>query len=434
MLQRIFKTVIVLAAAQALPGSAAPPVALPSPLTLDAAVRIGLANHNQIGIAVSQKDAAAARVTEAKSAWFPQITPVFQHTTQKTLLNSGTSTQDVSSIGLQQTIFDSGKRELNIARSRDSVRSAAYNVQDVRQSVVLNVTTGWFELLRAKDLVRVAESGVDRAKTTLDATRAFAEAGSSPRKDVLQAQADYDNAQVQSIQARNTVRLAETTLRNAMGASFADPIVTPETAVPTPPVTPEARTIADFVDQAMRNRPDLRGSELGISSNRKGVKIAAIEAGPQVQADLNEGYRIHPDSGENHTITATISYPLFDAGASRARVREARATLTQSEQQLELARQDAAANVESAYLLREEARQRVSATQTALTASKENYAAATESRNEGVGTILDVITAENQLVTAETNAVQAVYDYHTADARLMREIGANDPVAGGGQS
>ena len=36
-----------------------------------------------------------------------------------------------------------------------------------------------------------------------------------------------------------------------------------------------------------------------------------------------------------------------------------------------------------------------------------------------------------QLVTAETNAVQAIFNYYVADARLKRAIADNDPYPGG---
>jgi outer membrane protein TolC len=314
-----------------------------------------------------------------------------------------------------------------VARSKDSVLSATYNVADVRQDVVLNVTTDWYQILRSKELVRVAESGADRAQTTLEATRAFVEAGSVPRKDVLQAQADYDNAQVLVLQARNNVRLAQTSLKNAMGITTTAPIETSDTPTPAPGSAPDTATVSDYVTLAYANRPDLKRSEADISASRHGAGIARIEAGPQVTSTFSAGYRVHPDPGSDRALLVGVSYPLFDAGAARAAVREAKAGVEQAEQQLELARRNIASDVESAYLLREEARARIAVTKTALNAARENYAAASESQREGAGTILDVITAQNQLVTAETNAVQAIYDFYNADALLQRAIGANDP-------
>ncbi|HEY3267203.1 MAG TPA: TolC family protein [Armatimonadota bacterium] len=421
-------------------GGAARPAAdtavdLSQPLTLERAVQITLQRQQRIGVARSQWDAAKARVTQAKSAWYPSVGPSYSYSQQVTTQSTpsgkqtGTYTQNVAQIGLQQTIFDMGKRELNVAISKESARAAAYNVLDTRQSVILSVETGWYDLLRQRDLVRVAESSADRAKATLDSTRAFVEAGSSARKDVLQAEADYETAQVQVIEARNNALLAQTSLKNAMGITSAEALTLPADAVATPDTTADEKASADYVERALASRPDLMGTDASISATQKSVRVARIEAGPQIESSVSEGYRIHPDSGENRTLSATISYPLFDAGATRARVRETQASLSQAEQQRELSRQNISAAVESAYLQREAAKRRILASQAAQKAAQENFAAAAQSQNEGVGTVLDVITAQNALVTAETNAVTAVYDYYTANATLQREVGQNDPGA-----
>jgi outer membrane protein len=396
------------------------------PLTLDSAVRIALENHNQIGIAESRREAAEARLTQSRSAWFPRVTPSYQHTSQK--LSSGLSTsRNTTAISLQQTIFDSGIRETNIAQSRDALRSSEYSLEDTRQGVILNATTAWYELRRSKELVKVADSGVERARTTLEATKAFVEAGSSPKKDVLQAQADYQNALVSQLRARNDVRLAQTNLKIAIGVMSVEPVDVVETEVAVPSAEPDNRPLADIIAQAYANRPDLKSAETNVKSSERSVRIARIEAGPMLESSFSAGHLFDPDRYDTHSLMATVTYPLFDAGASKASVKAAKASLKQAEESIELSRRAIAQEVESAWLTREEARQRITAAQAALAASRENYAAASESRKEGAGTILDVITAQNQLVTAETNAVQAVYDYHTASARLERALGSNDP-------
>jgi len=127
-----------------------------------------------------------------------------------------------------------------------------------------------------------------------------------------------------------------------------------------------------------------------------------------------------------------MTYPLFDGGLVRAQVRDARATLTQAQLAVEQTRQALQLAVDQAFISKEEARIRIGSTQSAVRAARENYAAARESQKEGAGTIIDVITAQAQLVTAETNAIQAIYDYYSADAQLQRAIGANDLYSVGG--
>jgi outer membrane protein len=415
------------------------PVDMAQPLTLDRAIQIGLKNHNALGIAQSQLEASRARVTQARSAYFPQISPSYSYTSQLTTqrfngqTQTGTVEQSITQIGARQLIFDMGKREENVAASRAIAKGSEFNVLDARQSVIVNITTGYYDLLRRKDLVRVAQSSVDRAKTTLEATTEFANAGTAPKKDIYQAQADYDNAVVQLSVAQNDVRLAATTLKNAMGLPSTLPVITPNIKPEAPSDVPDATSVEQYMKTAFERRPDLKRESEFINADRHNVRVANINAGFQVQADVVEGYRIDPQPGENRTFATTFSYPLFDGGAARAAVRQAKASLEQSRRQLELTKQNVQLEVESALLTREESRQRAKATQAAQRAAEVNFRFATEAQREGAGTIIDIITAQNQLVTAEINAVQSIYDFYTADARLRRAIGDNDPFTAGGK-
>lgn len=419
-------------------------VDLSKPLTLDRAIRIALDHQNTLGIAKAQLDAARARETQSKSAYFPQIAPTYQYsaalTGGGTTFGTGVPTasrvqeQGVANIGLTQTIFDTGKREESVLASKYGRQATEFNVLDTRQTIIATVSADYYELLRQQELVKVSQSSVDRAKTTLDATKAFAEAGSGPRKDVLQAEADYDNAQVQLIQSQNSVRLASTALKNAMGILTMTPITTPAEALPRPPAEPDTKPLADYVNQAFVRRLDLKRDATNIDASRHDVRVAQINSGFQVAANVTEGYRINPNPAENRDFVTSFSYPLFDAGATRAAVQQAKASLDQARLQTELTRQNIQADVESFYLQREEARSRIAATDTAVRAARLNYEAATASRTEGAGTIIDVITAQTALVTAETNAVQAIFDFYTADARLKRAVGDNDAYRTGGKN
>jgi outer membrane protein len=426
-------------------GLHAPPEAKPGQtpaaraLTLDEAIRLALQAQPQVAIAQSQLETTKSRLVESAASYYPQLSPLYQYTNQRSSYHIGgqlstqTNERSETSIGLRQLIFDSGKRELTVDAARKSVRASEYSLLNTRQTVILNVTTAYYELLRRRDLLKVQEATVERARTTLEATKAFAEEGTVRRIDILQAEADYGNARVQLGIARNDVRLAEVSLRNAIGIEPTQSITAASGEPEWPSAEADTRTVADYVADALRNRPDLMRDTAYLEADRASARIARINAGLQVQADFTAGYRFDPDRGDNRVFMTTFTYPLFDGGSVRARVRSADEAVRQTERQLELSRQDIHLAVEQAYLSREEARQRMAAARAAAEAAKANYEAASEGYKEGAQTVVDVITARTQLVTAETNLVQTLYDFHTADARLRRAIGVNDPYWAGGK-
>jgi outer membrane protein TolC len=82
--------------------------------------------------------------------------------------------------------------------------------------------------------------------------------------------------------------------------------------------------------------------------------------------------------------------------------------------------------VEQAYATRAESLQATSLAQAAVTAAQVNYDAAIESRRAGIGTVLDVTTAQATLTQAQDQYVVAVYNFYIADAQLQRDMGRND--------
>jgi len=408
-------------------------------LTLEEAVKLALDKQPQVQIAHSQTAVSRAQLVQTASSYYPRLTPSVDYTSSRTsyrisgLTSTTVRERSEASIGLSQLLFDMGKREASVSAARSTVAASDYGLQSTRQTIVLNVTTAYYELLRRRELLRVEQASVDRAKTTYDATKAFAEEGTVRQIDVLQAEADYRNAVVQLGIATNNVRLGEASLRNAIGLSTNETVTASDVTPAWPDEKPDPQPVTAYVTKAFDTRPDIKQSLAQVDAYRAAARIARINARPAVEANLTAGYRFDPDPGPDDMLVASLSFPLFDGGASRAKIRSADENVKQALQDLELSKQDIHLSVEDAYLSREEARQRVAAARTAVDAAKANYEAASAGYKEGVQTVVDVITAQAQLVTAETNLVQSLYDYHTSDARLQRAIGDNDPYWTGGK-
>ena len=305
--------------------------------------------------------------------------------------------------------------------------AAEFGVGDTRQTVVLNVTESYYNLLRFRELVRVQEESVRRAQTTLEAIQAQVLAGTAAQSDTLQAQSDLANARINLLSAQNDVRNGEATLKNVMGVITSQPLVLADEFIPTPDPTPDPTTIDGYTQIAFANRFDLRQQQENIYAQGYNVRIARINNGVQVNASVNEGYQLNPDAGEVRSFVVAFTYPLFDAGNTRAAVRETQAQLEQQRRTLDQLQQNVRLDIEQSYNTRELARLRVGAANLAVQAGQVNFNAALEKQRNGLVNILDVINAEVQLVNAQVSQVQAIYDFYVADAQLRRSTGQNDP-------
>ncbi|RYG04995.1 MAG: hypothetical protein EON94_00970, partial [Caulobacteraceae bacterium] len=153
------------------------------------------------------------------------------------------------------------------------------------------------------------------------------------------------------------------------------------------------------------------------------TRQAEVEAGLTFAVDGTYDFQIDPQRQANRGFSVLASYPIFDAGTRRAAVRERRAIVLSLGEQLTQAERQARADVESAYIELSQNRQRLEAADSAVAAARENYAAALGSQEAGAATIIDVLTAQVSLVTAETARIEAVFDTLIAELRLQLATG-----------
>lgn len=409
-------------------------------LTLERAVRIGLARQDSIAIAQTQVDAANARVVQARSLYYPQVTPSFQYQsnvqpgTRINSTNGSSFTASFSSdtrselIAARQLLYDGGKREANVGLARRSAFGFEYGLANQRQTVVLNVTQAFYNLMRDRDIITEQQATADRAKTTRDVIEAQVGVGSAAQSDLAQADANLANARVQVYVAQANYGADQANLKNAMGIVTAQPIVLPTERAVAPDTGADMVGLEPYVRQAYANRLDIKQQQEQVNAQGYNVRIAKINAGVNVDAQITEGYQFDPTAGENRTFLVSVTYPLFDGGNTRAAVRESRAGLEQDRRTLDALEQNIRFEVEQSYVVREQGRQRIIAAQVAVQAAKVSYQVALEKQKNQLVNIPEVIIAQDQLATANIALVQAIYDFYVADAQLKRATAVNDPV------
>ena len=452
--------------------------ALPTPLTLADAVAIALHQQPTGYISQTQITSANGQKAQARARYFPTLTPEFRYQDSRNTfygINTGGGTTSIvtptggtggtgaggtgtagtqttqtvtgpqsldgvsvtrgsgSTLTLQQTLFDSGTRESINAQARRGLDAARFGRTDTRQQIILAVTSDFYSLLRADDLVKVSQAQVTRAQQTVNQTQGQIDAGVAARADILQSQADLANAQVTLLQNESAVRSSEAALKNVMAIETSTPLqlatLAAADALPPPPNAGLERTLDDYVQQAYAARPDLRQQLSVIEVSRQSVKQAHIAAGPALTGSYVLTYQPQNDLGAKSTdsqVLVTASYPLFDAGRARGAVRVAEAGRDADLDRLEQLRQNIRLDVEQSFYDRSLALQRTQLAQIAIQAAQASFDAATARRQAGIGTVLDITTAQVSLTQAQNGYVSAIYDFYTADARLRRATGLND--------
>ena len=229
------------------------------------------------------------------------------------------------------------------------------------------------------------------------------------------------------------MQTASAALKNAIGINLNGAVqiapLTPGNQLPPVPASVPGLSLDAALAAAFAERPDVRQQQAIVQSNAAALRLAQRQAGLSVRGDYILNYQATNDvgtRGANSQFLLSGSYPLFDAGSARGAVRIAQAARDGALDQLEIVRQQVRLEVEQADSTRQTNLDAAGLAQAAVTAAQVNYDAVIASRKEGIGTVLDITTAQATLTQAQSQYVQAVYNFYIADAQLQKAIGRND--------
>ncbi len=414
------------AAAQAPPTYTTPRTA-PAPgqvLSLPEAIELALRQQPTIRSAQQTLYATAARVPQAQSSYYPRLDWVTSGGRSQTFSTSTNQAFQSNSIQTliqgRQILYDFGKTGALVDEARANVRLNEREVERVREVVVLNVRTTYYQLLQARRLVAVADAQVTRADLNLRSARGFFEVGTKPKSDVTKAEVEVANAQVAQIRARNLVRLSEVNLANALGLE-ATTAVEIQDILAYEPVTLDS---AALLAESLANRPELAQAQARIDAARAQFSGARALYLPDLTATGSYGAASNdPPLHEVWSITGNLSWNLFQGFFTLNRVTETQALIEAARANYDSLELQVRADVEQAYISVVEAAERIGATQKAVESSQENLRLAQGRYDAGVGTILDLTTAQLDLTNAEADQVRALTDHKLALAALDRAVG-----------
>jgi outer membrane protein TolC len=414
----------------------------PSGLTLQDSIRIALQNSRSLRTVLEDERKANARVREAKGAGLPQLDisanyrrldrvpkarfPSFDPVSGTFTFNeieiqpidSGTGT-----VSLSQVVDISGVvRTATDAASLFS-RIANLDVQRTRNDVVLQVKQAFYDVLRAQELVRVAEESLRNAEVRRKLAQAAVDAGVSPKLDVMRAEAAVAAAQQAVITARNALQLAKSAFNNVLGRRVDEPVE----LLPVDEQVPESADFNQYLQEALAKRPEMIQANLGISLAEKQITAAKRDQLPTVvvrgQWDLNLKTSTFQPREYSFTAIAAVQFKIWDSGQTQGRVEQARADVDKAKITIENVREGIALEVRNAYLGLQEAREKVAVAEKGLQAATESLRVARLRYEAGVSNQLELSDAELAYTQAEQNLVNARYDLRVAWARLEKAMG-----------
>jgi outer membrane protein TolC len=320
-------------------------------------------------------------------------------------------------------LFTGGRRGADTRRARADAAAADAGLVQQRFAVILTAKRAFFDVLKSDELIRVAESRVQRARESLDAAERRAQVGSATQSDVLRAQLEVANARQAVLQARNQKTNGGFALGRLVGISGA---VDARSTGPLK-VAPTELDHDALATEVLRQAPTVLSASAAADAASASARAARSQYLPTLSA--SGGYNLSNrefnfgTSNKSWNVGLSLSYPIFNRFQREANVGRASVQADIAAVQLADARRAVRADLERVLGALELAREQIALTEEAVRVAEEDLRLQQERYRLGVSTILDQVTSQGNLVQAEVDRINARFDYQVALAELEALLG-----------
>lgn len=340
----------------------------------------------------------------------------------------------VTRLAFQWPIYTSGRADALERAAAAEASAIGSDLDAARADLRLETVRAYWAVATATEAVRVLQQSLARAAAQVNDARRRLEVGLVPPNEVRSFEAQRSNEQLQLIEARNRYESSLIDLRRLIGADpeapieLADDLAAPGTFTPASPGMSTA-----LVDEALKQRPERQALTFRISGAEARERAAAAGKKPTLGFTggldyANPNARIFPRTGEWRTswdLSVNVSWPIFDAGRTKAEVAEAHAAVAAARERL----------LDLDTMVATDVRQRtldLRSSEAAVSAAEDGVSAAAEARRVvgerfavGAAAPTDVLIAQEALLDAQLARARALANVRLAEARLERSLGRN---------
>ncbi|MFZ5660870.1 MAG: TolC family protein [Pseudomonadota bacterium] len=326
---------------------------------------------------------------------------------------------------LQIPIYNGGQIRGFIEQARAQVRAAQHGDVAARQQLAYNVVQAYEGVHAARAYVGVARQAEEAGQAYVNTTQNLFKHGVVVRSELLAAQVRLEDTRVQLEQARNAEAAAMDQLHLLLGIPLDQPLELGPSATLTAP----EGSLAELQRQAVANNPQILALRQQLDGARAGVQVARAAYYPHFNAMARQDW----NSGDlslgapSYTVAGVLSWQLFDAGSSRAGVARAEAARTELLARLQQAEDGVRLRVADAWRKAQEAERRVATRELAVRQAEEAQRLVNKRFENGVTTMVEVLSNQAQLDKARADLVQARYDRSVQWAALRLAVGGLSP-------
>ncbi|HNP19306.1 MAG TPA: TolC family protein [Fulvivirga sp.] len=415
--------------------------------SLQEAVDYAIEHNQNILNAAYDKEIAETQVGETISRGLPQVNIQsglnYNYEVQKSLLpasifdpNAAEGEEIKFSIGqpydgnivlsARQLLFD-GSFFVGLQAAKTYKELSTKDHIKTKIDVVEAVSKAYYNVLVNQERFQLLEVNLTRLDTLLNETKAMYNNGFAEKIDINRIQVQYNNLKVQNDKTKQLLELGVDLLKFQMGVKISDELI-----------------LTDKLEEVQFNDIDEANFDYSerieysqLQTNRAlaylDMKNNRVQYLPSLYANFNYGYNTQTGSTSNYfdgnrwlnygAVGVTLSMPIFDGFLKSNKIQKNKLQLKQIEQSFELLENSIDLEIKQAKVNLNSAIDNMMAQRENMALAEEIYNVTKIKYQEGVGSNLEVTTADADYKEAQTNYYDALYSALVAKVELEKAYG-----------
>ena len=418
-------------------------------ITLEEAVNIALENNYQLKQAENNLSLAETQVFSAKADYLPSLNSSFNGSRNvgRQFIQEDLSFDDRTTYGMSGnlnanlTIFDGFRNISNLRGAQANKLSQEENLNRMRESIIFNTASRFLQVAVDEELMKIAEATLKASQSQLEQIDAQVEVGSRPTVDLYNQEATVANDELSLIQRENALSVSIAQLLRVMQDDSIEDIDIEMPAIDDMSLAPQELDLQSLIEAALSSRSDYAAQEYAIIDNEMSQKIARSALLPTLSASAGISGRysdqfIDPvtrevssfgdqffDQNVNRSLGLSLQIPLFNRWNNKTNIESAKIQLKNSRLQLDNIRFQISEEVRQAYSDYLSLSKELESSERALIAAERALETEQQRYEVGATTLIELNQANANFVQAQSNRVQATYNFVFQDKLLDYFIG-----------
>ncbi|PIF05447.1 MAG: hypothetical protein CSA36_06850 [Draconibacterium sp.] len=402
--------------------------------SLQKCIDFALENNIQIKQQELNSQYAENRLSQAKSNRLPNLNAQLgndysfgRSLTYDNTYKNVNSMSITGGVNTNITLWNGFTLNNEVKRQELDLQATLKDLEKARDDIKLNITRAYMEILFAEEVATVSKAQLDITKQQIDRTQQLVDAGSLAKGALLEIQAQQAREELQLVTNQNSVQLAYLTLFQLLDLPISESFTIEKPKLPEIKANNSLVNSLDVFKTAMNTRPEIQAAQLRVKSAEKQLEIAKGNQYPSLSLganyynlyndkyiDFNGNSIAFADQLKNNARSSaglTLGIPIFNRFQVKNGIANAQLQIYDYQYRLQSAANLLRKDIEQAYTNALAAFKRYVSTQKALSSMKEAFRYVEEKYNVGMVNSVEYNQSKNDLAAAESQLLQAKYDY-----------------------